>query len=757
MKKNRLFIAAFAAALFFCAPRSGTITETDSGIIGKVGYSTGTGAANATVQLFGARDTSRIALGTTETDQNGNYDFHKLAPGSYNVWAESNDSLLAFIDSVYVPEDSLVTANATLYKGGSVTAIVVLQPGHNPTSVFVQALGTQRYSNVNDSGRFTIKGLAQGEYTLRLVSTIPGYTPTYQSISVTSAVYDTLDTIYMVYSGIPIVTGLQAFYDEYTGIAKISWRNLTYNNFYEYRVYREPKGVVNPQPVLIAVSSDSAFVFDTLYLPKTPDSIYTADDTMLDPSVNYRYRVTMVNRLMEEGQKYEYADISGVDPAGLVTVINPISNERFKDSVGLSCLWSNVPSAVKYQVQISLRADFATRIFDTVTADTARQLPVLGINCYYVKIRCQSNSGTWGFWGVVKKFAVVGDLFATEIQGTDNLVLNDMRAIGNGGPLTPLVDGGFLIVCKTTTTSPTYNFIKTDSTGNEKWRLSYTEAEIGTCRRVTATPDYGMLILCSAVPNNTFIFKMLKISQTGSVLWRKEYSDSTGAMNLPELLSTRDNGFLLSYSVLQQTTRLGHVLICNSDGDALVNIFTDTSAGCSPLIQLDENDSIFVLSGKGPFTGLTTDTSRLFFNTYDFSGNCTSSKTLLNNSLQYITRFYLRNDGNFLVAGFEFNYSNQVYLLDKQLKIISSFFGGASYGAELTNSPDNDIFFRGFNGHADFLQKVTTTGEITWEKIPFAGVITPLSDGSVIAAEKFSDNGNITLYKISKNGLSFTN
>jgi hypothetical protein len=186
-------------------------------------------AGNVTVKIF--KDTATIPALQTQTTGNGSYKFGALEPGSYNVWAESSDSIVAYKDSIKVPEKVQVTADLTLAKGGSVTAVVGMQPGHNPASVTVNALGTEKYANVSDSGWFTIKGLAAGEYTLKLVSTIAGYTPTYETIIIQSAVADTLkDTIFMVFTDIPTVKGLKTVYDPFTGVVTVSWNKTSYSS-----------------------------------------------------------------------------------------------------------------------------------------------------------------------------------------------------------------------------------------------------------------------------------------------------------------------------------------------------------------------------------------------------------------------------------------------------------------------------------------------------------------------------------------------
>lgn len=603
MTLKKLFSAIIIAAFLSCGPNMGTITETDSGIVGKVSYSTGTGAAYARVQLFGARDTSRLAVSSSSTDQNGNYDFHKLTPGAYNVWIESQDSLLALIDSVYVPQDSEVMANATLYKGGSITAIVALQPGHNPTSVFVQALGTQRYSNVDDSGWFTVKGLAQGEYTLRLVSTIPGYTPTYKSIAIASGVNDTLkDTIYMVYSGIPIVTGINAGFDDYTGVAKISWRKVTNRDFYEYKVYREVKGVLNPQPVLIAVSPDSCFIYDTLYRPKVPDSVYDANDTVLDANVNYRYRVTVVNKSMKEGEKYEFADVAGKSPAALATTLTPLQNEKFKDSVGIVCSWSRILTAGKYRIQVSKRADFSSTLVDTITNDTVQSLPGLGLGYYYARVRAMNSVGVWGFWNVTRRFSVIGDLFKT------NLNMTSLKTFIQTN------DSGYAVIGS----GP--ELIKTDKFGKELWNWKKT-SNSGAGLISIVQLDNGNYVAASGRTGSLDCLFM--IDNGGNTVWQKTFSSGDSTTGFSSLLNFQDNDVLLLIvkelpNIPESATT--HLFKINSIGNVIQDSVLPLNA-TYVLFSIDKNNFMMVVDDrKTPHTSFLKgeDTLHLFYMDYNY-------------------------------------------------------------------------------------------------------------------------------------------
>lgn len=93
-----------------------------------------------------------------------------------------------------------------------------MQPEDDPSTVIVQVLGTENYANVSDSGTFTLTGLPTGKVRLRLATTLQNYTATFDTSHAATGVDTRIaDTIRMVYTGIPVVTGLVAANDSATG------------------------------------------------------------------------------------------------------------------------------------------------------------------------------------------------------------------------------------------------------------------------------------------------------------------------------------------------------------------------------------------------------------------------------------------------------------------------------------------------------------------------------------------------------------
>ena len=117
-----------------------------------------------------------MAVLTTFTDKDGRYLLDSLPAGEYNILGEA-EGTYSFRDSIAynVALDSI--PSDTLRAPGSLTAQVLLEPDHDPRSVFIQVLGTNYFTNADSRGRFTLTAMAGGEYSLRLVTTLATIPP----------------------------------------------------------------------------------------------------------------------------------------------------------------------------------------------------------------------------------------------------------------------------------------------------------------------------------------------------------------------------------------------------------------------------------------------------------------------------------------------------------------------------------------------------------------------------------------------------
>ena len=648
--KTGPFVLLGVIALFFACSQNrlqGTLDESDTGITGMVRNMDLSAAKNANVKLFVAGDTSKTSLQSMTTDGNGGYAFTNLSPGMYNVWADGADSSVAFVDSINVPAHQEVPANATLGRPGSVAGIVVVQPGHSPQSVTVQALGTNKFTNVDRSGRFALRSLAQGDYTLRCVSTIAGYTPTYREITVTSSVDDTLaDTIFMVYTGIPPVSGITAVYDPYTGIAKLSWNKMRYDNLYQYRIYRDAPDALQPSTSPYKVSTDTL-----LY-----DTIFTSQSGDMTASLSFRYRVTIFNKSYQEGLPFEFADIDAVNPVKLVVMKSPTNGQHLQTSDGVKLQWAGVPGATQYHILLASDSAFTDTAFQATTGDTAVVTPVLKSGAYFMKIQAKSPAGTWGEYSLPTVFSV--NLFYASFG-----VKNYHQVVEN---MLQTSDKGYLITGETYPVGNPNDFdvllIKTDSMGRELWRQTYAENGSQTIKDIKSLTD-GYLMVGTSISSsgNASIFA-LKVDLAGTQQWMKtvsdsEYESATSLDLLPSgmMLIGATNLYRMPTDPIDNLTRQrSKLLIVNSEGTTQSIVILD-SAGKDQCVIGKDASSYVSFTINMPSDGGLFQTDTITVSARSYSGELLWSNKKALDAGQFSIISALQNaKGELIVSGASF-------------------------------------------------------------------------------------------------------
>jgi hypothetical protein len=382
----------------------------------------GSAAVGATVKLFKVDDSLKTPAFTTVTDTDGQYAVSGVTQGTYNIWAEK-DTLVAFQDSIILANTDTRIPDDTIYPAGSFTAVVGMQPNDDPRGVIVQILGSDLYDdNVQADGHFTIKGIASGSYRLRLTTTLPNYATTFSSITAHGGQHDTLqDTIWMIYTGIPVVNGLTTSYDTLNGTVKISWRKTVYKNFQDYLVYRDAYNAIQLSTDAIASVSDT-FLIDTIFKPNSAEELHSFSDTN---TYKYKYRVLIRNNSNVLGQPYGFTTVMAIPPKlvqvtfnntfrhiakGLVTDSASIS-----DSILVKVLATNVTRPIVKIVWKNL--DSATTIKTTTYPDS-------------LKIRSDSIVYFWPTIGQKRLAYVAFDAAGTEWVDTIRVtVVNDAPVI----------------------------------------------------------------------------------------------------------------------------------------------------------------------------------------------------------------------------------------------------------------------------------------------------------------------------------------
>jgi len=250
-----------AVALASCDDRiaGGTNDETHTEIAARFLEPGGKqAAAGALVQVV--PHDGVVVAATGRTDDSGRPVIANLPDGLYTVSVAQNGNV-AFVDSVPVSGGKLVLLdNDTLGAAGSLSGVVSMQPHHDPASVTVNVLGTDIWTNVSSDGKFRLDGLGAGKFRLRFLTTLPDYTITYLVAGVRDGIANALpDTVRMVYTGIPVVTGLSVRNDTLTGDQILSWRPAAYRSLQDYIVYRDTAGALAPSRVRFATVADTVW------------------------------------------------------------------------------------------------------------------------------------------------------------------------------------------------------------------------------------------------------------------------------------------------------------------------------------------------------------------------------------------------------------------------------------------------------------------------------------------------------------------
>ena len=323
MKKAVIFLALIC--FVGCGKKiAGTTDETLGGNQAMIYYPNGAPAPGAIVKVFDVNDTSRIPVAQALTDNAGHYALSQIAKGTYNIWAEK-DTLVAVQDSVFISSSSSTIKKDTLQASGSITAIIGMQPNDDPRSAYVQMMGSDRYSrNVDAQGYFTINGLATGLYSLRISTTAPNYTPTFFTVPAHSGQADTLkDTLWLIYTGIPVVMGLSAIYDTVTGIMHLSWNKTLFRNFQDYVVFRDPCDSIQPSTLPIKSVTDTVFS-DTIFKKNQIQGQFSFSDTN---DYCFKYRVCIRNNSSVQGLTYKYVAVIAASPIYKVPQVKIVSSD----------------------------------------------------------------------------------------------------------------------------------------------------------------------------------------------------------------------------------------------------------------------------------------------------------------------------------------------------------------------------------------------------------------------------------------------
>ncbi|MFP4520537.1 MAG: hypothetical protein ACLFQK_00170 [Fibrobacterota bacterium] len=265
----------------------GSETENNNAFTGQIFYSSGIPAPNAEVSFIPYKNiplSGSSSIKVFYTDSSGKFYADTIADGIYNVFSSDGNGQVSFDDSINYSGLSEGFSD-TLAESGAVSGNVKLAEGDPLSTVIIFGLGNEIFEGVDaDDGSFSISGLAEGEYSVRIISTLDKYLPKDTVFEVSSGTNNVLSSPIVLSFRIPPPENSGIFYDSMKRIAEISWGVFDTSIVSGINIYREKNG--NGESLLL----NSVPVTETFFI-----------DSSLEQGQTYSYSLVSVSYSGEEG------------------------------------------------------------------------------------------------------------------------------------------------------------------------------------------------------------------------------------------------------------------------------------------------------------------------------------------------------------------------------------------------------------------------------------------------------------------------
>lgn len=274
----------------------GTNDETSSFVL-----QDGRKASNATVAVFPAGGIDTLPTTVRYTNSDGQVLLSSLPRGYYSLLVtDTKSGQASFVDSVYSDGVNMNLPSDTLRPTGSIKGRIKVQAQHDPKIAWVALVGEGNFHTIdNDSGTFVLSGIPAGKHTLVGRADWEIYTSTFRTASVFPDSVTDVGTIELVYSGLPVVTGIVGTWDSLGGIVDLKWDAATSPKVKGYRVYRSTSNDPYSGEPIGYVDSGTTTFSDTLFWRRPGNSKQLSTDTSY-----VRYRVTAIGQGVAEGDKW---------------------------------------------------------------------------------------------------------------------------------------------------------------------------------------------------------------------------------------------------------------------------------------------------------------------------------------------------------------------------------------------------------------------------------------------------------------------
>jgi alpha-tubulin suppressor-like RCC1 family protein len=217
--------------------------------------------AMATFYEINSITTQPVSVFLTNID--GHIFIEGIPCGIYRCWVEK-DSLALFQDSILITQSQSTFRSDTLERTAALSGIIEIPPFFDPRAVTILPLGTGKKVTVtNEDGRFTVKGLVRGIFTLLIEDEHTKPVFIFKEVNVTKVPTDTIrDTLHLYSTGIPAISEIHLKQDTLNETILLSWKKSSYTNFLDYVVFREKCSDVNLTKKSYYVTTDTFLIDD---------------------------------------------------------------------------------------------------------------------------------------------------------------------------------------------------------------------------------------------------------------------------------------------------------------------------------------------------------------------------------------------------------------------------------------------------------------------------------------------------------------
>jgi hypothetical protein len=200
-------------------------------------------------------------IDSTVSDEYGRYGFSVDAPGAYNLFAKGN-GCYALRQPVRISAAArVILDDEILLEPGSLSGMVHLEGESDHRGAIILLMGTNAYARPFDStGAFSFVALAEGSYTMRVLTAKNDYAAVETTIAITSGMHTGMPCIELEKRYIPVVDSLSVRYDTAMMLVHLSWPAPDTAKIGNYAVYCNRSK--NLKPVAMVDNSATVCTFD---------------------------------------------------------------------------------------------------------------------------------------------------------------------------------------------------------------------------------------------------------------------------------------------------------------------------------------------------------------------------------------------------------------------------------------------------------------------------------------------------------------